>query len=308
MDQYGSLGFRGIHPLASGIYFAMWAVILTLGFHLGIASAALLMSILLAAVLGLGRSLRRSAKWYMLTILLTTVIHPLMNHRGRTILFYFPDQPITLEAVLYGLHTAVMICGMMAAFLSFNEVIHPGRFLYLFSKLSPKAALLMMMVMRFVPLFAERLRMIGEVQRTRSGKAQGGSFSERMKRLAAQVQILVTWSLESAVTTADSMSARGYGIAPRTAYRLYRFTWRDGVFMGICCALFMTCTGLRLAGWGRMDVLDGPVWDVRDSAVLAGVLLFAAIPIAMEGRERWWWRSISLKSNNSASAIRTNRT
>jgi energy-coupling factor transport system permease protein len=308
MDRYGSLGFRGIHPLASGLYFALWAVMLTLGFHLGIAAAAFLAAVLLAAVLGLKSSLRRNAKWYALTILLTAVIHPLLNHRGRTILFYFLDQPITLEAVLYGLQTAVMISGVMCLFLSFNEVIHPGRFLYLFSKLSPKAALLMMMALRFVPLCAARLRLIGDVQRTRRETPQGASFADRMRRLGARVQILVTWSLESAVATADSMAARGYAIGPRTSYRLYRFGLRDGIFVGISGALFLMCISLWLAGWGRMDVENGPIWDARDGVVLAGVLAFAAIPIAMEGRERWWWRSTSLKSKNSASAIRTSRT
>ena len=38
---------------------------------------------------------------------------------------------------------------------------------------------------------------------------------------------MVTWSLESAIDTADSMRSRGYGEPGRTAFSIYRFDDRD---------------------------------------------------------------------------------
>ncbi len=38
---------------------------------------------------------------------------------------------------------------------------------------------------------------------------------------------MVTWSLENAIETADSMRARGYGLPGRTSFSIYRFDSRD---------------------------------------------------------------------------------
>lgn len=287
MDYTGSLGFRGLHPLAAFVFFACWIVMLTLGFHLIISAAALALSLILLWALGLGSSLRRNAVWFVLTLALMTLINPLINHRGRHILFYFMDQPITLEAVVYGLHSAVMIVGTLCAFMALIEVVHPQRFLYLFSGLSPKMALLSMMALRFIPLLRRRLHEIALVQRTRNGQAR--SLAGRAKMLMQELEILASWSLEEAVQTADSMAARGYGTRRRSTYHPYRLTWRDGAFIAVCAAVFLLCVTMWLYGWGRMDRSGNLGWTWQDSMVLACITFYAAVPIGLEGRERWWW-------------------
>ena len=52
---------------------------------------------------------------------------------------------------------------------------------------------------------------------------------------------MITWSLENAIETADSMKSRGHGLKGRTSYSLYKFDKRDA-FM-LCTILF---TGLVL--------------------------------------------------------------
>lgn len=294
MDRTGSMGFRGVHPVSGFLYFALWIVILTLGFHILISAVGLALSLILAWVLGLQRELARNAKWFGLAFLMMTMINPLMNHRGLHILFYFMDQPITLEAVVYGIHMAFMIVGALVAFLAFNDVIHPQRFLYLFSGISPKSALMMMVAMRFVPLLRRRLREIGLVQQTRGVSLRTGRWIDRLKGLMQQIQILVTWSLEEAVQTADSLSARGYGQGRRSTYHPYRLLWRDILFAVVCCLGFAACISLWLNGYGRMDmfVSDNLGWGGMDNLVLGVIILYAAIPIGMEGRERLWWHKL----------------
>lgn len=300
MDRTGSMGFRGIHPVSGFLYFACWIVILTLGFHILISAVGLLLSLILAWVLGLQRELARNAKWFGLAFVLMTLINPLMNHRGLHILFYFMDQPITLEAVVYGLHMAFMIVGALVVFLSFNEVIHPQRFLYLFSGLAPKAALMMMVAMRFVPLLRRRLQDIALVQQTRGVSLRTGRWIDRLKGLMQQVQILITWSLEEAVQTADSLSARGYGLGKRSTYHPYRLHWRDIAFVVVCGIGFATCMYMWLRGYGRMDMFESHSyslgWDRMDSLVLGVIILYAAIPIGMEGREHLWWHKLKSDS------------
>jgi energy-coupling factor transport system permease protein len=38
---------------------------------------------------------------------------------------------------------------------------------------------------------------------------------------------MVTWALENAIETADSMRCRGYGLPGRTAFSIFRFDRRD---------------------------------------------------------------------------------
>ena len=48
---------------------------------------------------------------------------------------------------------------------------------------------------------------------------------------------MVTWSLESAIGTADSMKSRGYGEKGRTAFSIYRLDDRDRgllLWLGFC--------------------------------------------------------------------------
>lgn len=58
------------------------------------------------------------------------------------------------------------------------------------------------------------------------------------------MSIVVTWALENALDTADSMKSRGYGLPKRTAFSLFRFTLRDGICLGVLAAL----GGIVLAG------------------------------------------------------------
>ena len=54
-------------------------------------------------------------------------------------------------------------------------------------------------------------------------------LSDRLRHGLNMLSILVTWALENAIETSDSMRSRGYGLHGRTAFSIYRFTKRD------CC-------------------------------------------------------------------------
>lgn len=60
-----------------------------------------------------------------------------------------------------------------------------------------------------------------------------------MKRL----EVLLTWSLEEGLQTADSMKARGYGTGRRSSYSPYRWRPKDGA------ALFFLLIAGGLSVW-----------------------------------------------------------
>lgn len=62
------------------------------------------------------KNILRSLVWLLLVTALPVIVNPLVNHRGNTPVLYINDQPITLEAVLYGLFTGLMIAAMLFGF------------------------------------------------------------------------------------------------------------------------------------------------------------------------------------------------
>lgn len=64
-----------------------------------------------------------------------------------------------------------------------------------------------------------------------------GKWFKKVRYALNMVSILVTWALENAIETADSMKSRGYGLKGRTAFSIYRFNRRDKILGGMLAVL-----------------------------------------------------------------------
>jgi energy-coupling factor transport system permease protein len=108
------------------------------------------------------------------------------------------------------------------------------------------------------------------------------------------MQILLTWSLEEAVQTADSMKARGYGSGKKTSYIPYRMEKRDwGWLMTLLCLFFFCIAGGTL-GYGKIVIYPelGTLYlFLIDWLLLLAMSVLFAFPLIVEGREklRWQW-------------------
>ncbi|MDG0811538.1 energy-coupling factor transporter transmembrane component T [Cohnella rhizosphaerae] len=287
-------GFAGLHPL---VCFTYYAGVILLGLMLAhpyyqLASLALLTALLLLQ--RQGRALARSLPYYLLVGGLFAIINPLLSHRGRHILFYLMDQPITLEAVLYGAMMMMTILAVLLMFVSYRVVMTTDKFMYLFSAVLPQTALHAWMTLRFIPLFARRFRQIELVQRSRGIDMRTGGPVRRLKNGAALLRILMTWSLEDAMRTGDSMKARGYGTARRTAYYPYRMDRRDRATLAALCALLLLSLAGWREGWGlltlfpRMEPIRLGSLEWVHFAITAS---FVGLPILFETKERYRWKS-----------------
>ncbi len=201
------------------------------------------------------RAVRRSLIYMLPILFLTAAANPLFSHGGETVLAYFPSgNPLTLESLLYGLGAACMLACMLLWFMCVTEVVTAEKCMWLFGRILPALSLLLSMTLRFVPSFIRRLRGVNEARRCmgvwedfpaeakkgqKTQKKQG--LRHRGKEAVKAVSILLTWALENAVETADSMRARGYGLPGRTAFSLYRFTGRDraAVSLLLFCGFFL---------------------------------------------------------------------
>ena len=93
-------GFQNLNPAVSFVYLLL-AVILSM-----ILLDPLLLMLGLVFVFGWCLiekcALDGSLLWITGTGLFVLLLNPLLNHRGRTVLFYLFENPVTLESFLYG--------------------------------------------------------------------------------------------------------------------------------------------------------------------------------------------------------------
>ena len=220
-------------------------------------------------------------------MLFTAILNPLITHQGVTILFYFPSgNACTLESVLYGVFAAVRLATVLFWFVGWNAVITSDKFVFLFGRVIPALSLTISMGLRLIPRLLRRIREVSEAQKCLCPDSKGLRHAGRV------ISIVITWSLENALDTADSMKSRGYGLRKRSAFSLYRFTVRDGVALTYLLLLGAAVLLSALTGklsWQFYPMMQGSggLWTLLPAAAFA---LLAAFPVMYEAKEAVQWR------------------
>ena len=288
--------FKTYHPIVNFTYF-----LCVIGFSMFLMHPVSLVISLLSALLylmilkGKRAAITKLAALIPIAIL-TAVINSLFNHEGVTVLIYLPsDNPLTAEALLFGCSAAVMIACVIYHFSCYNEVVTSDKFIYLFGKIIPALSLVLSMVLHFVPKLIKRLKEIVTAQKCIGRDISKGSLWQRMKLAVKILSILVTWSLENSVETADSMKSRGYGLSGRTAYSIFHFDKRD--YMALFWILITSAAVIAGKLYGFLYCRYFPSfameWTTSESiATQIAYLLLCFTPIIIEIRGSYRWNSI----------------
>ncbi len=227
-------------------------------------------------------------------LVVTPLFNLLFSHAGSTVLLVVNNRPLTLEALLYGLNTAVMLLAVLLWMRTFSAIMTTDRLMYLLGGASPKLALLLSMALRFIPLFGKQAGRINAAQRA-MGMYRDDSIVDSARGGARVFSVLTTWALENGITTADSMRARGYGTGRRTAYTLYRFRLSDGILTAAAlipaavCAVGVFSGAVSFEFYPRMSNIPGTPMAVA-TYISCGVLAF--IPTFIETEAKLRWRSL----------------
>lgn len=227
-----------------------------------------------------GRSLRKGKKrgilrtvcFYILVFALITIGNPLFVHNGRTVLFYLRGNRVTLEAVWFGMVMGVMILSVLIWCTIMSRVLSSEHILFLVGRISMKAALVLSMVLRFVPEFHKQMEVTKENQRL-LGLYKENTWLDKVRCSMLVFSGVVNWSFEHSMITSDSMAARYYGIGRRTHYNKYRM--RAGDTMTVLWIIGCVTALLVLAGHGVTQTTYYP--DFRMSGSTAGLFAFAGI-------------------------------
>ena len=240
-----------------------------------------------------------SLKWLLPFMFIAAIINPLITHNGEIILLYVNYQPITLEAIVYGFAMSVMLLSVVFWFGSFNEIMTSDKFLYLFGRISPAVALLISLTMRLIPLFFLQIKKITNAQRTIGMDPTTGSLWHRIKSAATIISILISWALENAIETADSMKARGYGLKNRSTFSLFKFDRADGIVTTVITCLFFVALISSYFGWNYFAYYPTfSTIELNMTTWIVFISYFALImlPIVIELLEVLKWRSLKLNS------------
>ena len=125
------------------------------------------------------RGLPRIAGMLLLPIL-TAVLNPLLNHRGKHVLFLVMGKSYTLEALCYGLALGGIFLVMLLWFGCYSAVLTSDKFTSLFGSIIPSLSLLLVMVLRLIPAFTRKTKQVLDARRAIGmGAEQTGSLREK---------------------------------------------------------------------------------------------------------------------------------
>ena len=174
---------------------------------------------------------------FLLFFLLVIMLQMLFQHNGRTVLFYVNQNRITLEALIYGSVTALMLMSVLLWCKNLSILMTSDRMYCLIGRFSQKMALIFSMTLQFVPRFRRQMQKIRAQQRLLGLYGEKTLF-DKVRAEAYVFLATVTWAFEHSMDTADSMQARGYGTGKRTQYTDYRMRRADWLLILAAVMMF----------------------------------------------------------------------
>lgn len=286
------MSISSIHPIASAIYFVSVLVFPMFTLNPILQFCSLLGGFCYFLIMQLKTIKAKDFVFPCLLFLVMTLGNPLFSHNGVTVLFYMNNNPITAEALLYGLNIGVMLIAVLFWFKSFSVVMTEDKLLCVFGKLSPKLMLVISSSLRFIPLIKRRYETITIAQKGLGLFSSDGWIGKEKSKLRV-FNALIGWGIEKAVETGSSMKGRGYGLKGRTHYSVFRFGKEDVIFVTV------TLLADIIILYGISN--DAIVFEFYPSVVmteitvntiitLSAYAVLSFLPLILEVKEALQWR------------------
>lgn len=293
MNEFGKY-----HPLINFIYFAAVIVFAMIFIHPICLLISLLSSITYSIILN-GKKAFKFIIMLLPFMVISALINLAFNHEGVTIIAYLPSgNPLTLESVLYGIAAASMIATVICWFSCFNKIMTSDKFIYLFGRIIPSLSLVLSMTFRFVPKFKEQIREVSNAQKSMGRDSSEGSVFVRIKNSIRILSAVITWSLENAIDTSDSMKSRGYGLSGRTAYSNYIFDKRDVtalIYLAVTIIYFIIGVLLGKIHFRYFPSMQGIGISVYSASIFISYIMICIMPVIIEIWEELKWRKLKSK-------------
>ncbi len=292
--------FSTYHPLVNFLYFALVLIFSMVFMHPVCLVISLVSAFIYSIYLRGWRTVKFNFLFLLPMLLVAALINPAFNHEGGSILAYLPSgNPLTLESIVYGLAAATMLAAVICWFSCYNAVMTSDKFIYLFGRIIPAMSLILSMVLRFVPKFKAQIKVVSDAQKCVGRDISNGGVLVRARHGITILSIMVTWTLENAIETADSMKSRGYGLPGRTAFSIYRMDKRDKKALLVIGVLggYILLGGL-LGGlyWRYFPTMKGLAFNLYTVSLFASYVVLCLTPLIIDTGEEYRWKSTQLNN------------
>lgn len=285
------LGFKSVHPISAFVFFVFVFVLSMTVSH----PLLLAVSFITGLIYDIKLSGKKAVSFFLKVILpmgfLITFFNGIFSHYGVTVLFKIPSgNNFTLEALVFGFVFSIRTASALLWLNSFNEIITSDKFIFLFGRISPKTALVISMVLRFIPLVRSQSEEIKKAEKGVGNLPTEKDFIGKIRHGARRLSILISWTLEKGIDSADSMKARGYGLTGRTSFNSYPFTLKDTLFLMlslIASVMFFYVGAEYKAGYN--PVIDVPIPDNLSLIFIIFIALVLLLPTFYDLREDRKW-------------------
>ncbi|NLB37548.1 MAG: hypothetical protein GX824_09745 [Clostridiales bacterium] len=284
--------FQSYHPAALAVYFFTQLSISMFAQNPVLLVISLLGGICMNCFLQSKRQLFSDLSLYAALFIIITITNPLFSHGGNTLLFSVNGFNVTSQALLCGAGVAAMLCAVICWFKFLSRIMTSDKLLCLFSKTVPKLSLLITMSMRMIPLLGIRMKKINDVHKA-MGIYSSDRYSDKLKGWLKVFSSLITWSLENAVETANSMRARGYGLKGRQEYTLYKFRSSDLLLtISSLFLFFITAWGIGsgIAAFSFYPVVTRVSLSPLSLLIYMSFVALSFLPFTIEVKESLKWK------------------
>ncbi|MEA4987368.1 MAG: energy-coupling factor transporter transmembrane component T [Anaerovorax sp.] len=292
--------FSSYHPLVNFLYFVFVLGFSMVFMHPVCLGISLVVAFTYSIYLKEKKAILFNFGFLAPMLIVTAILNPAFNHEGQTILMYFSNgNPLTLESILYGIAAATMLSAVICWFSCYNEVMTSDKFIYLFGRVIPALSLILSMVLRFVPRFKAQIKKISYAQKCIGRDLSNGSWIQKSKNGITILSIMITWALENAIETAESMKSRGYGLPGRTAFSIYRFDRRDKkalLYIGILGIFVLVCGLMKVYYFRYYPTVKGNPSTIFFLFSYAVYFTLCIVPIVIDVKENRQWKATQLNS------------
>lgn len=288
--------FSGYHPLINFLYFGLVLLFSMIDMHPVCLGISLVCALAYSIYLNGKRAVRFNLLYLLPLFIIAALFNPAFSHEGGTILTYLPSgNPLTLESITYGIGAAAMIVSVITWFSCYNAIMTSDKFVYLFGRILPGMSLILSMTLRFVPKFKAQIRAVSDAQKCVGRDASVGGIIKRARNGLTILSSMITWALENAIETADSMKGRGYGLPGRTAFSIYKFDNRDkaaAIYLLLCGTYIIAGACLGGMRWRYYPTMKGVTFGAYPVSIFLCYFALCILPVVINVREDRKWRAL----------------
>ena len=264
------LGFKSVHPISAFAFYVFAFVLSMTASHPFLLAVSFIAGLVYDIKLSGEKSFLFLLKVILPMICLITLFNGIFSHYGVTVLFKMHNgNNFTLEALIFGLVFSIRTASALLWLNSFNEIITSDKFIFLFGRVSPKIALVISMVLRFIPLVRSQSEEIKKTEKGIGNLPTDKNFIGKIRHGARRLSILISWTLEKGIDSADSMKSRGYVLPGRTSFNSYTFTLKDALFL----ILSLISSGMFFYVGAEYKANYNPVIDIPMPDLLSVILI-----------------------------------